>query len=815
MGQIAAHDVPTSRVPRRTKFFLLISNNFQYLFVVPTLALILFLDTKPIISLALGITAILAVSAFWTAASMDLGPRAKDHPHHRTWTRYRSILSYIAPMLRGRPAWQMSLIGWLLASILILFVISPFIVSRPLDLPLTPRLGFDLFWLAYIPVVIWISYSARDHATEWFTIVWTICAVSYAACFFVYYREEQLFDNLIHLVILLSWFLFLSMIVHYLIRRIANFRGQAALIQAITERLRDDRRYTEAFDARPVQNSPDDSLNNIAEHIGTMLEYDRVFILVRDPQKNELFMKGKYGINAPWPETGWSIDKQTSITGWVASSMEEHLCRDTENCSLFFNPDQGYPCKSEATVPIIVDETCVGIIDIESSYKNAFTHSDIRLLWQVANAIGAALSYERHVSKEVDKTHDLLMQASEILSQSTNLDDALKKVAQSLRGIFKADMVVLYKHAVTTCVPLPGLIVDGEVLHPEMLGHPIPRDSRVNELIRLPENYYISLQADTDAFLLGAENGGQVDAVNWNEGRPRFVEREKIKSMIFLKLGIGDDLVGSLFLNYRRSMKFPSRMIESLLSIANVLTMGLTLKRQVERLSGPLAGTTPLAHSTAEAAFESVIREFDDLDWKQIGKTAGQQRLLGQVQVYRGKLDELRREWTNLIIVEQMNLRLSSMVDSISHLELKLHSMFPSVTFKWESLEFLPIPANDFGEVVYKIVAEGVSNALVHAHAQRIETRCKWQDTFIEIEVCNDGIPIEEELANKINNLVEEPLLMDGSEKQTGIISILLDARRWFGAEWIVSATETSGTVLKVVLPLGMISEEEDAIDED
>jgi GAF domain-containing protein len=813
MGHISAPEIQQRRVPRRTKLFLLVSNNFQYLFVVPVLALIMFLDTNPFTAIGLSLASILAISAFWTAYYLDTTLREERHPHHQHWNWYRSALSLVAPFLQKRPAWQISLLGWFAASIPIFIATLQWV--HPLSLEVKPRLGFDLYWLAYIPVVMWISYRAHDHATEWFSSLWIFSTLTYSACFFVIYGGINL-ENVIHLMILMGWFLFISSIIHYLFRRIASFRGQADLLRIVTERLRNERRYTEAFDVRPIQNSSDPSLNDIAEHIGTMLSYDQVFILIRDLEKNELFMKGRYGIHAPWPETGWSIERQQSITGWVAANMEAHLCKDTRKCSLFYNPDKLYPCKSEAAVPIIADGTCVGVIDIESDHTSAFGYSDIRLLWQIANSIGAALSYERHVFREVDKTHDLLKQAAEILSQSKNLDEALKEVAHSLREIFKADLVVLYKHAVATCVPLPGLIIDGKVLDSKSLGHSISKDSLVNVLIRRKENFYISPCADEDPFLHGSGRGaGYAENSLVDESQNRFVKREQVKSMIYLKLGIGDDIVGSLFLNYRRRMIFPSRMVESLFAISKVLTMGLILKRQVERISGPLAGATPLAHSTAEAAFESVIRDFDDMDWKQLKKTSHATKLLSQVQVYRGKLDDLRREWTNLILVEQMNLRLSSMLESISHLELKMNSLFPNVSFEWDSREFLNIPTNDFGEVVYKIVAEGVSNALVHAHAQRIQIRCTWQQECIEIAVCNDGTPIDEALAERINNLVHEPLRMDGTEKHTGIISILQDARRWFGADWRLSVTDGTGTQLKVMLPLGMISQEEDAPNED
>jgi transcriptional regulator with GAF, ATPase, and Fis domain len=810
MSQISiAHDVIRRRVPRRTWIFLLISNNFHFIITVPILAVILFLNTNPLLSVMLGAFAILSISAFWTAYNLDPSLQNDDHPHHKSWNRFKSSLLRIAPFLQRRPAWQISFVGWVLASVPIFFMILPLVSSSDLTIVIGSRLGFDLYWLSYIPVLAWISYRANKYVSEWFGFFWFLSALGYSICFFIYYKDPVV-DKGLHLIILMGWFFFLSLIIHYLFRRIAIFRGQAELVQDVTETLRNDRRYTEAFDARPIQNEPDEALNEIAKYIGTMLLYDRVFILVADQEQEKLYMKGRYGVEAPWPDEGWSINNQNSITGWVARNKEEHLCAVTHDCDLFFNPNDAYPCKSEATVPILVGDECVGVLDIESAHPKAFNQSDIRLLWQIANSIGAALGYERHVKKEVDKTHKLLGEASEILTQSKNLDEALQTVAQKLREIFKVDLVVMYKHAVATHVPLPGLIIDGDVLFPKMLGHSIRNDSCVNELIRKPGISYVSPRADEDPFLLGPDSGeyNPEDKVAFGVSH-RFVKREKIKSMIFLKLGTGDDIVGTIFLNYRRRMSFPSRMIESLYAIANVLTMGLVLKRKVERMGGPLAGATPLAHSTAEAAFESVSRDFDEMDWGQIERNPKTDLLFTQISSYREKLDELRREWTNLILVEHMNLQLSSMMESIYHLESKLHFMFPNVVFEWDSHEFIDIPTNDLGEVIYKIIAEGVSNALVHAHATHIRVDCKLIDGHLRIQVENDGQPIDPELAQAINSLANSPFKASETEKQTGIISILLDARRWFGAKWHLSGMDFKTTLLSVVLPFNTVMQKE------
>ena len=155
------------------------------------------------------------------------------------------------------------------------------------------------------------------------------------------------------------------------------------------------------------------------------------------------------------------------------------------------------------------------------------------------------------------------------------------------------------------------------------------------------------------------------------------------------------------------------------------------------------------------------------------------------------------------------------MIEPISHLEMKLHKMFPNVFFEWNSLQFLGVPTNEFGEVVYKVIAEGVSNALVHAHAKNIKLDCFSEDDKLIIQVTNDGKPIDPELIVKINDLVVRPYLMDGSEKHTGIISILLDARRWFGAEWEFISKGDNGAELVVRLPLGIYHQDEDNFDEE
>jgi hypothetical protein len=274
-------------------------------------------------------------------------------------------------------------------------------------------------------------------------------------------------------------------------------------------------------------------------------------------------------------------------------------------------------------------------------------------------------------------------------------------------------------------------------------------------------------------------------------------------------------VVGSLFLNYRSRTTFQKSQINALRAFAKTLALALILKRQVERANGPLAGAIPLAHSQAEAAFEYASREFHEINLGELDSFPGCQGIQRQLSEFSKKLELVKLQWNNLILVEQSHLRGSSLAEPITHLETKLRTMFPGVRMKWNSQEFLSIPLDELGEVLYKIISESVSNALVHARASLIELKATREDELITLSVYNNGTAIDPGRAMWINSLISSPYDPDSLEKSTGIASILLDARRWFGADWSFTLGETVGTLITVRFPIGRMfdryrEEEED-----
>lgn len=783
-------------VPRRTGIFLLITNYFPYSIVIPVVGLIMFLNMDPYLTLLLVSLGGGGIALFWYAYTLDLDLKHHPNPHWRRWNRFNEFIYPFAKIVQRLPEPVVPILAMLLASApVVLGVISQ---VRGSIVGVEPRFGYDLYWLSYLPVILWISYIKRYKASDLWAPALLVAMCIYSLGYFFIPSGENFADKAVRLSVLLSWFFFLSLILHFSLRRVAQLRGHSEVAVEITEKLRSKAGYINAFDIIHISSEKDEHLNEIAGIIGKSLKYDRVFILVR--YKDELIMKGMYGISdVNWPSKGWSISDsaQPSITGWVARNKMHHLCSDTRSCDLFFNPEQAFHCRSEAAVPILVDDECVGVIDIESNHKKAFHHSDVRILTQIANAIATALSHEREIITERNKAYGTLDQVTTCLVSSPNLDDALHSVLEVLRERFEADLAIIYKHAVATSVPLPDLIRSGEFKFEHLLGRPITTKSRLVELANKDEDIYIQPFAEKDDLLVGpiqTQEGPQELDTQYD-----FARREGVKSMIYLKLKVGDEMVGSLFLNYRHRKQFSFHEVNSLQSFAKVLALSILLKRQLERAQGPLAGAIPLAHSDTGAAFESINRNFEELKEKIYFTLRNSEEIKKPLGEFKQKLDELKLHWSTNVLTEKSSSQDAMVMDSISQLESRLRKLFPSIEFRWNLNEFLRFPSGDLGEAAYKLIAEGVSNALVHGKADYIEIRCINKMDIFEIVIRNNGELMSSDSRAEINELQLKSENMNELRKRTGIIPILLDAKRWFGASWKFNMEENRFTTLKVV----------------
>jgi GAF domain-containing protein len=767
-------------VPRRTWTYLFIRRKFH--FFITTLAIFGFFSTLPINNLlvVIIITLItsLPASIFWGAFHLDLSTEEWSHPHHRKgWKKSQKFLKRVAVFLQRIPRWLLIIIFWLFATIGLFLSVSnddfAFFVMQS--------------WLLYLVILFFASWLIYNRSSDWFIGLSALSTIAYAIA--VWNSNLPNKPNLI--ASNGNTLLLVGAIVHLLRRLILEDRGRASVAEEVTRKLSIDVSYLVPFEQPVLDGELASSLNEIASDIASKLVYDNVYIVLYDKNKGLLYLKGA---NAPisdsWKKHPWSVSEK-SITAWVALHKQQHLCPNTSICDFYYGPE-GIKCVSEAAVPILVEGECVGVLDVESPHPRAFDEADLSLLSQVANAMATALAHRRQINREIDKVYQLFEKLARDLSSSETFFNALDLIVAETSKSFGADLVTLYPHAIDTQLPLPYLAWAGESCDQTFLRKYLGPNNRVLALLsqRNPkEPEYYSEYADEDALLLGPNQGEYTAEEQSVYGRRlRFVKREVIKSTAFLSLGIGNNVVGSLFLNYRERTCFDQNYRQKLKGLGSFLSLALLLKRRVERLSGPLAGVAPLSHSKAAAAFEAFRRAVE--------RGADLQKTVV----------EFKKDWADAVLIEVESLRTKTISESLSRLKSKVEELYPEVIYDEDidsKIGQLPI---ELQGMIYALISEAVANALFHGEATEIRVKANVERSQFVLAIQNNGTLIEEKQLSLLNALADLPL--EAYTGRSGIRALLMDARNWFGANWNFECKDRK-TIFTAGIPfLELISEE-------
>lgn len=774
-------------VPRRTRTYLLVRRNFHLLVI----ALTAFGATSALLNdfwLILSVSIIISIPVvfFWGAYNLNLSAEELTHPHYiKGWNATKKILKPVALLLRRIPSWALIVTLWLLVSgglgsSTIYKIATSFVVQS---------------WFYYLIVLFFSSWIIHDkYSSEWFLVLSVGSITVYGLAVWnsdLPYKFNLILSNG-------SALLLLGSIVHFLLKLILQDRARASVAEEVTKKLSSNVSYLVPFEQPIFDGELITSLNEIARDIASKLVYDHVYIVLYDKRKQLLYLKGaNNAISNSWKKHPWSLNDK-SITAWVTLNKEEHLCQDTNDCDFYYEPE-GIKCASEAAVPILVEGECVGVLDVESPYLGAFDEADISLLWQVANAMAAALTHRRQINREIEKVYQLFQKLADSLASSENFFSTLDLIVSETKRAFGADLVILYPHAVDTQFPLPHLAWAGESYDPEYLSKSLTPANRVLALLqqrKLNEPDYYSQYADQDTVLLGPNRGAYTAEEQAVYGRQfRFVKREKIKSTAFISLGVGNNVVGSLFLNYREHNSFSQDYRQRLKGLGSFLSLALLLKRQVERLSGPLAGVAPISHSKAAAAFESFRRAIER--GEDLQKTIEQ-------------FKQFKDDWANAVLIEGENLRTKTISESLSRLKSKVRDLYPEVTYEDELYQLVDQLPIELQNMIYGLVSEAVANALFHGEATEIcltvDLKVKEENSQLVISIQNNGELMNDTELLLLNKLVDHPL--KAYSRRSGIRALLIDARNWFGANWNFECRD-SKTIFTAVIPLLELTTEE------
>lgn len=130
---------------------------------------------------------------------------------------------------------------------------------------------------------------------------------------------------------------------------------------------------------------------NIRHYTQDLLNVDVIEIRLLEQSTGDLIPLLSVGIDQIAADRRLMASPQgNGVTGWVAASGQSYLCRDTNKDPMYLEAFKG--ASSSLTVPIVLHDSVIGTINIESPKKDAFSPSDQQFLEIFARDVAVALN---------------------------------------------------------------------------------------------------------------------------------------------------------------------------------------------------------------------------------------------------------------------------------------------------------------------------------------------------------------------------------------------------------------------------------------
>jgi len=210
--------------------------------------------------------------------------------------------------------------------------------------------------------------------------------------------------------------------------RVAQFRDRAEMLGFLLE----------VAEATSVTLDLDSMLANIGEMIQKVLPYDLFAILLYSEKQGGLRIR--YGIGHRQEIVKHLvIPLDEGITGAAATVMEPVLVGDVHSDPRYIPTVDAV--RTELAVPMIARDRLVGVIDLQSTRRDAYTEDDGAMLRLIASRVAASIDNARLYRRSLQQNHTLrsLATIAHSFSSTLDLDELLKKIATTVRKMINYD----------------------------------------------------------------------------------------------------------------------------------------------------------------------------------------------------------------------------------------------------------------------------------------------------------------------------------------------------------------------------------------
>jgi phosphoserine phosphatase RsbU/P len=189
-------------------------------------------------------------------------------------------------------------------------------------------------------------------------------------------------------------------------------------------------------------------MNNVAALIHEQFGYPYVQLFTVHPNRRVISYQAGSGKRSK-DLTGYvlSLDDDEGIISWVARQGTAVLANDVKKDKRYrHSPLPPQDTNSELCVPLLYNDRVVGILDIQSDRRNAFTDDDLMIFEAVADNIATAIHNADLYRSEQWRRQvgESLREVAGLVSENVGVDDVLEAILSELDRNLPVDISAIW-----------------------------------------------------------------------------------------------------------------------------------------------------------------------------------------------------------------------------------------------------------------------------------------------------------------------------------------------------------------------------------
>ena len=171
--------------------------------------------------------------------------------------------------------------------------------------------------------------------------------------------------------------------------------------------------------------------------------YYDVQIFTIDPVSGEVTFRAS--TNPTIQQRGVAVARGQGLIGWVAESGQQAVVDDVAADPRYRLLEGLEKTRSEAVVPLKIEERLVGILDVQSDQPNAFGEEDLFVLRTLADQVAIAIEDNRlyRAEKARRQLADTLREMANALNSTLELRAVLDLVLSQLQRVIRCDAAAI------------------------------------------------------------------------------------------------------------------------------------------------------------------------------------------------------------------------------------------------------------------------------------------------------------------------------------------------------------------------------------